>query len=112
MLRFFSPVRLLVALAVVGLASGPVFALDRTVTVTNDTSTPMIDFYASNSGSDDWEEDILGVDVLDVGQAVDITVDDGSGYCKFDFKATFSDGAEAVKHNVNVCEVSDFSFTD
>ena len=30
----------------------------------------------------------------------------------FDFRATFSDGTEATKGGVNVCEISDFDFTD
>lgn len=112
MSRLFSSTNLLVAVAALSIAAGPALALDRTVTVTNNSSTPMIEFYASNQGTSEWEEDILGVDILDVGQAVDVTVDDGSGYCKFDFKATFSDGASAIKEGVNVCEISDFSFTD
>ncbi|BDA84530.1 hypothetical protein Sa4125_20720 [Aureimonas sp. SA4125] len=112
MSRLLSTTSLLVAVAALSLCAGAALALDRTVTVTNNSSTPMIEFYASNTGTSEWEEDILGVDVLEVGQAFDVTIDDGSGYCKFDFKATFSDGASAVKQGVNVCEISDFSFTD
>ena len=72
----------------------------------------MIEFYASNTGTNAWEEDILGVDVLESGEDVVVTVDDGTGACMFDFKATFSDGAEATKGGVNVCEITDFDFTD
>jgi hypothetical protein len=41
-----------------------------------------------------------------------INFDDGTGYCKFDFKAEFSDGDEVVKHGIDVCEISSFRFTE
>jgi hypothetical protein len=57
-------------------------------------------------GTNDWEEGIFGVDVLPSGERVTIDIDDGSGACRFDFRAVFADGDEAVKGNVNVCGVS------
>lgn len=101
----------LAAALIVSLASAA-FAENRDVTVTNASSAAMIEFFASNTGTNNWEEDILGVDVLEVGEAVDVNIDDGSGYCVFDFKATFEDGSSAVMGNVNVCEISQFDFTD
>jgi hypothetical protein len=41
-----------------------------------------------------------------------INFDDGTGYCKFDFKAEFSDGDEVVKNGIDVCEISSFRFTE
>ena len=94
------------------LAAGSASAQNRDVTIVNSTSTAMIEFYASNTGTRDWQEDILGVDVLEVGESVDVTVDDGTGACMYDFMATFSDGATAQKGGINVCEISQFDFTD
>jgi hypothetical protein len=71
-----------------------------------------VEFYASNSGTTDWEEDILGSDVLASGSSVVINIDDGSGYCKFDFLAVFDDGDELVSADNNVCELDEFNFTD
>ena len=107
----FRPV-LAAAVGAVWLVATPALAQNRDVTVTNATSTAMIEFYASNIGTNAWEEDILGVDVLEPGEAVLVTVDDGTGACMFDFRATFSDGTEATRGGVNVCEISDFDFTD
>ena len=101
----------LAAALIVSLASAA-FAENRDVTVTNASSAAMIEFFASNTGTNNWEEDILGVDVLEVGEAVDVNIDDGSGYCVFDFKAPFEDGSSAVMGNVNVCDISQFDFTD
>jgi hypothetical protein len=92
-------------------ASGAL-ALDRHVRVTNDTSYTIREFYASNVGSNNWEEDILGREMLEPGQTININIDDASGYCKYDFRAVFEDGGEAIKQRVNVCEISRFTFTE
>lgn len=96
--------------AVVGSIASPGWALNRHVTIVNNTGFTMVKFYGSNTGSDNWEEDILGNDVLPSGSSVDINFNDESGYCKFDFKAVFEDGDELVRQNVNVCEVATFTY--
>ncbi|WP_097068458.1 hypothetical protein [Rhodobacter maris] len=88
----------------------PAAALDRRVRIVNNTGFTMVRFYGSNKGSDSWEEDILGNDVLPSGSSVMIDFDDASGYCKFDFKAVFEDGEELVKNNVNICQISTFTY--
>ena len=94
---------------VISLAS--VEAADRRVRIINETSYDIVRFYGSNVGTDSWEEDILGRDVLRAGRSVMINFDDGSGYCIFDFKAVFDDGDEVVKERVNVCKIGSFRFT-
>ena len=39
-----------------------------------------------------------------------INIDDGSGYCKFDFLAVFEDGEEVVAPDNNVCSIPEFTF--
>jgi len=87
-------------------------AADRRVRIINETSYDMIRFYGSNVGTDNWEEDILGKDILRSGGSVVINFDDGTGYCMFDFKAIFDDGDEVVARRKNVCELSSFRFTE
>tara|TARA_R110002124_G_scaffold9586_6_gene49224 strand:+ start:3105 stop:3440 length:336 start_codon:yes stop_codon:yes gene_type:complete len=87
-------------------------ALDRRVNINNLTGSVMTEFYASNTGADDWEEDILGDQVVGAGETATINIDDGSGYCKFDFKAVFDDGAEVISADNNVCELSDFNINE
>ena len=95
-------------LATTSLAS----ALDRRVQIYNDTSFVITEFYASNTGTQDWQEDILGSDVLASGSSVMINIDDGSGYCKYDFLAMFDDGDQAVKADNNICELAEFHFVE
>jgi len=85
---------------------------NRRVTIVNAASITMMYFYASNVDRTTWEEDILGTSVLPAGRSVVINIDDGSGYCLFDFRAVFADGSEAIQYGVNVCEVATFTFTD
>lgn len=87
-------------------------ALDRRVTIINNTSYDIYEFYASNVGTNRWEENIFGGDVLPSGYSVDINIDDASGYCKFDFRAVFEDGDETISPRVNVCEVGKFTYND
>ena len=59
-----------------------------------------------------WVITILHGDVIRPGESWDINIDDGTGYCKYDFMAKFVDDTQAKKDNVNVCEVADFYFND
>ena len=88
----------------------PAAALDRRVRIVNNTGYTIVQFYASNTGTSDWQEDILGNDTLPSGSSVTINIDDGTGYCKYDFLAIFNDGDELVKTGVNVCEIGTFTY--
>jgi len=85
-------------------------ALDRRVRIVNKTGYTIERFYASSVGQNSWEEDILGDDVLRSGSAVSINIDDGTGYCKYDFRAVFEDGDVLEKASVNVCETGTFTY--
>lgn len=103
-------VGLALALALFGATNA--VALDRRVQINNVSSYDIYEFYASNTGANSWEEDILGSEVLMAGESVVINIDDGSGYCKYDFMAVFEDGDEAVSADNNVCEIAEFNFTN
>lgn len=100
----------LLALTLLFTSASTVSALDRRVRIVNNTGYTIVRFYGSNKGSDSWEEDILGEDVLPSGSSVNINFDDGSGYCKFDFKAVFDDGDVLVKKNINICKIGTFTY--
>lgn len=91
-------------------AALPAAALDRRVTIINNTGYTIVNFFGSNTGTNSWEEDILGRDVLPSGSSVVINFNDGTGYCMFDFLAIFDDGEQLVRENVNICEISTFTY--
>ena len=101
--------RLAVALTLLATIA-PAHAADRNVDILNQTGQTMMQFYASVTRSNSWEENILGNDSLDDGDTQSVNIDDGSGKCVFDFKAVFRGGATAEKRGVNVCEISTFTF--
>lgn len=84
---------------------------NRRVRIHNQTGWTMTHFYASDSRVDDWQEDMLGSDVLGAGSSVMMNIDDGSGACLFDFKARFTNGQELTRFRVNVCEIADYYYT-
>ena len=101
--------------AVLAMAAG--LSTDRArviakVKIINETSSDLNEFYASNVGTSEWEEDILGDDLVPAGGSVTINMDDGSGYCKFDFKGVFVDDGEATLEGIDVCEVGVVRFTE
>jgi hypothetical protein len=70
-------------------ASAPAQAEAVSFTLVNGTSRTLEEFYASPPSTDDWEADILGVDVLNPGESVEITINDGREDCQYDFKGRF-----------------------
>ena len=103
---------LIIRSAVLLLVSSQVaVAANRHVDIVNKTGMTLSEFYASNTGSNDWEEDILGRKTIDNGETFDMNIDDGTGACRFDFRAVFEGGGESIKRNVNVCQISTFTFT-
>ncbi|MFM2388504.1 MAG: hypothetical protein RLZZ437_59 [Pseudomonadota bacterium] len=88
----------------------PAAALDRRVTIINNTGYTIVNFFGSNTGTSSWEEDILGNDVLPSGSSVVINFNDGTGYCMFDFLAIFDDGEQLIREGVNICEISTFTY--
>jgi hypothetical protein len=85
---------------------------NRHVLVINETSFTLEKFYASNIGTNDWQEDILGLGVLAPGRSVNVNIDDGSSYCHFDLKAVFSNGQQVIRRNVNVCQLERWILED
>ncbi|WP_414472976.1 hypothetical protein [Microvirga sp. M2] len=96
---------------IAALASTAASAANRKVDIINETGLTMSEFYASSTGTEDWEEDILGADIMEPGDTFEIDIDDGSGACHFDFKAVFTNGSSHVRRNVNVCKISSFTYT-
>ncbi|MGE2715646.1 hypothetical protein ACQI4L_16450 [Mycolicibacterium litorale] len=94
----------------IGLAA-PASAQDRNVLIINETRHTIVEFYASNIGRETWEEDILGEDVLPVGQSLNINFDDGTEACLYDFRAVFDGGGELVRNRIDVCSIGTYRYT-
>jgi hypothetical protein len=102
----------IVAFAALATVSQAHAEYDRRIRLINDTSRTIVEFHASNVGSDSWEEDILGRNTVAPGTATTINLNDGSGYCRFDFLTVLRDGQKVIKRNVNICEISSYRIYD
>lgn len=102
---------IIAAVTVASLLAAPTFAANRKVDIINKTGSVMTSFFASSTGTDSWEEDMLDNDTLANGETLEADIDDGTKACIYDFKAVFADGDTVVKKKVNVCEISTFTFT-
>lgn len=84
----------------------------RDITVVNKTGKPILSLFISPTDTDKWEEDVLGEDVLEDGESVEVHF---SGYakdqCEFDILATNEKGDEWLLPEVNLCEVSTITIT-
>ncbi|MCL2011101.1 MAG: hypothetical protein FWG71_11245 [Synergistaceae bacterium] len=60
------------------------------IMIHNATGFTLMEIYISDSGTDDWEEDILGHDVLEDGETLRLTV--SGTYSRFDMAAVDDEG--------------------
>lgn len=96
--------------AILAMMATTAAAANRVVTIVNQTGYTIMEFYGSNTGSNSWEEDILGYDVIPSNSSMNINFDDGTGYCMFDFKAVFDDGDEMIEKQINICEIGTYTY--
>lgn len=83
----------------------------KRVKVINETEHNIVQFFASRIGTNDWEEDILDVDILKPGEAVNVNFGN-SDFCLYDFRAVFDDGDSLVRNRVNVCELDVYRYSE
>ncbi|WP_245593413.1 hypothetical protein [Azospirillum halopraeferens] len=77
----------------------------------NRTGYTISEVYVSPSASNDWEEDVLGRDVLSNGETVHITFSRGTKSCHWDLKVVFDDSEEAEWEKFDLCTVSKISLS-
>jgi hypothetical protein len=100
------------AIALALISSGQAPEIDRRVRIVNDSKQVIVDFYGANVTVREWRESLLGDGTLPPGASVVLDFEDGSGYCRFRFRAVFDDGMDLVRESVNVCEVGTYRYTD
>ena len=108
--RIGDVIALLAGLVLAVAVAGPALTqsndnFDRRVQIINETGVAIVVFNASHVNTEDWEENILGDRTIRNGETVTINIDDGTGHCRYDFRAIFADGDIVVDEGVNVCEI-------
>lgn len=76
---------------------------DRRLTLVNQGEQTIMYFYASPPSAGDWEEDVLGDDVVSQGDRFRINFNtDRRCTCTYDTRAVMADDSEVIR-KVNVC---------
>lgn len=81
----------------------------RWIDVVNRANVQIREFYMTDVGTQNWGDDRLGRDVVEPGQQMRVlpTANQRArGFCRYDMKVVFSNGAEVVRNNVNLCETA------
>ena len=88
------------------------FADQRDFTLMNGSPITIANLYVGPVDSSDWGSDILGRDVLDSGESVDIVFDgDSAGDCAYDIMVRGQGGEEGYLYKVDLCSVSLVTFS-
>ena len=76
----------------------------RRVQIVNRSSSSIEYLQASNNDHQKWEKDLLQpLRMIHPGHYIDVDIDDGSWHCRYDLRAVFVDGREAVQSDFDVC---------
>ncbi|MEJ5975764.1 argininosuccinate lyase [Novosphingobium sp. PS1R-30] len=78
---------------------------EEVFTVINKTGYDIAEVYIAPSRSNDWEEDILGQDVLTDGARTNIDFAKSEDTCNWDMKVVYTDGDNAAWQGLNLCEI-------
>jgi hypothetical protein len=110
MTKVFSKTRVIIALSVVAMfvtATAFARAGKQDFILDNETGVEIHELYVSPTTTDDWEEDVLGVDTLPAGDSVKITFDDRDKHVHWDLKVVDSKGNSIEWHDLNLIEISE-----
>jgi hypothetical protein len=95
-------------IALVTALSTPIVAQQSKLdfTLLNRTGVAVHELYVAPDESDDWEEDVLGRDILKHNESVDITFSRTEKSCDWDLKIKDEDGDEIEWDSLDLCAAS------
>jgi len=80
---------------------------DQDFALVNATGYEISELYVAPTKSSDWQEDVLGQDVLGDGEKAKITFSKSTDTCHWDLKVVYSDDNTSAEWiGVNLCELS------
>ena len=76
-------------------------------TLNNNTDGVVVQIFIPVPSTNEWEEDILGSDVVGSGDSAHITIDDGLEDCEYDIKVVYDDSTpDLIVMGVDFCAVN------
>lgn len=98
----------LAALMAASLAA-PAQAGDEVLTIVNRTGYEIAQVHIAPNATDDWEEDVLGSDLLENGETLRVDMSQSVDTCNWDLMVVYSDEDTAYWRNLDFCEMSRIS---
>jgi hypothetical protein len=98
--------KVVLALTLVLLVAFSVTAGDQDFVLENQTGLTIDQLYISSVDTNDWEEDVLGVDTLPDSESVSIGFSHKEDACMWDIKIVDEDSNEVIWNDINLCKTS------
>ncbi len=94
--------------AVLLFAAAPAYSVGiQDFDLVNATGYTISEVYVAPSSSNEWEEDVMGLDILEDGDTVTIEFAPRQKACNYDIKVVWEDGDEAFWQGFDLCTVSE-----
>ena len=97
----------LVAVAAVSATAAQRRNLD--FTLVNKTGVDIMEVYLSPTSDNEWGEDVMGKDILESGQKVDITFSSAETECNWDLKVVDEDDDDIIWTKLNLCTANEIT---
>lgn len=110
----FASLALVAVLSFMAMTAHRTLADERDFTLINNSSVVLARVYVSPADVDDWQEDVLGQDVLNPGDSVNIhfSPNDGSDTCLYDIRVDGQGGEQGVLYKIDLCSTGTVTFSD
>ncbi len=113
MKQYLKPAIVASCLAVVALASITLQATQQRrnldFTLVNKTGLTIDEVYLSPTNDDEWGEDVMGRDVLNNGEKVEITFSSSETECNWDLKIVDEDKDDVEWTKLNLCTANEIT---
>lgn len=97
---------LLLSVISILLLAGISWAGQQDFVLVNETGLTIDQLYCSPTATDEWEEDILGVETLPDSESVEIEFSTEEDACEWDLKIVDEDGDEVIWTKINLCKAT------
>uniref|UniRef100_A0ACD5GUK0 Uncharacterized protein n=1 Tax=Desertifilum tharense IPPAS B-1220 TaxID=1781255 RepID=A0ACD5GUK0_9CYAN len=108
--RFLIGTVVSIPIASVGMGNALAQGADLEFSITNGTPRSIVDFRVDPSSQRNWYLNILTEDV-GPGETLEVIIEDGLTTCTYDTYARWSDGAEVIEEQVNMCESPSWTYS-
>ena len=92
--------------------TSPGDATNQNFVMRNNTGQTIMRVFVSPVTSNNWEEDVLGSNVLPDRETLRINFNRSEDECNWDIKVDLADGSSREQRNVNLCRVGEVEVSD